>query len=612
MHMGLSHQMLCALSSSQDSQHQDVDSLAASDEADDRDGVQEVELSILNRDEPEQKDDDPPMQHDALVNVQARQSNEEEDTSSSNMLSTWRFFFGALAATLTGMTAATFSALGGGKVGLILVRDVFTMTNPGIVDVTLMAGEHATSITEQSNTAPSLSLDTRMIKRSICWIGIGVALGVNNALWYITFQPACSGVKWQPKPILSMIFNSFIHIWLTGRTMMQAHRDISPKLWRWWVCIMSALALGGIGRSSPYPFISWIGDGLVFLISTFALYVVVNRLDLKVEREHVRNGYKLLVASASMFISYQTLNFASRDLRYLTINSVLIMLWQKAVFSVIIPACKKCFGDDDRKLWSYAVPALIFGLELGQCSLFLRSELGAEFTLLLMVQEANSVAKNTGMYDAFEAFVRGRIGRPINEITRKRMEEKRAILAPCDNIGEILSPVVLIVVISLEALFGKLGIERAPFLAYTGILGQWRRTGEGQSRSVGETPSMLAIVLIVRIVFCWIELKVRRHQSRSHHLDDLTISSSADGAPQNTDGVGEDTDGNTSPRTGAATRRRRSSINVLYARIVHSRESHMRYLAVGLFCLQPIILVCVAAALGKKMRILSESASCGE
>ena len=272
--------------------------------------------------------------------------------------------------------------------------------------------------------------------------------------------------------------------------------------------------------------------------------------------------------------------FASLNLGNLLINSALIMLYQKAVLSIIIPALKKCFGDDSRKIWSVVMPSIILALELSQCVLFLRSKFASDFLPLLIMQELNSVFKNTGQYNELYSFVRMQIGRPLAESARKLIDEKRQILAPCDNIGEIVSPLVLLVIICLESLFDVLpGVERAPFLAETGILGGWRM-GEGLGRTRGEVPTMLSIVLVVRILFCWIELKVRQYQRRDH---DSFAGGTADGS-------------SSQPRPTAVTRSRRSS-SVLYSRIAESREipAHMRYLAVGLFCYQPVMLVFYAA-----------------
>ena len=158
-------------------------------------------------------------------------------------------------------------------------------------------------------------------------------------------------------------------------------------------------------------------------------------------------------------------------------------------------------------------------------------------------------------------------------------------MEPARLAGEVVSPLVLLVVIGLETKFYDLpGIERAPFLANSGILGGWALDG-----FQGETPMLLSIVLVVRISFCWVELKIRHHLYRDHpHPHNGPTGVAADGSNQ--------------PRLlNGATRSRRSSMSVLYSRIAESLKtpSHMRHLAVGLFCWQPVVLVFAAATMGK-------------
>jgi hypothetical protein len=81
------------------------------------------------------------------------------------------------------------------------------------------------------------------------------------------------------------------------------------------------------------------------------------------------------------------------------------------------------------------------------------------------------VLKNTGKYTELYVAVRARLGREVGEEELKLTEERRAAVAPCDNIGEIASPVVIMITIALESLFDALPIERAPYFADTGIMG---------------------------------------------------------------------------------------------------------------------------------------------
>jgi hypothetical protein len=194
-----------------------------------------------------------------------------------------------------------------------------------------------------------------------------------------------------------------------------------------------------------------------------------------------------------------------------------------------------------------------------------------EFWGLLVMQEANSVLKNTGKYAEVYAAVRALLRRPVADETLKLMEERRSTIAPCDNIGEIVSPVVIMITIGLESAFDWLPLERAPWFVDSGILGGWRNP-----QFYGEAPIMLIIIFCIRVAFCWIEMKVRDCQ-RANETDTSATNRS---------------------------KTRRSSMAVLYHRIVeHSDDApvHMQYMAGALFALQPAFFVLFAAGNGKYM-----------
>ena len=259
--------------------------------------------------------------------------------------------------------------------------------------------------------------------------------------------------------------------------------------------------------------------------------------------------------------------------------SAALMLFQKMVLKVIIPALKLCFGDDHRKMWSYAVPAMVLGLELGPCLLLLGSDMTTVgFGGLILMQEANSVLKNTGKFAELYVAARALLRRPIDEESLKLMEEQRSTIAPCDNIGEVVSPIVIMIAIGLESLFDSLPIERAPYFADKGVLGGWRN-----QRFSGEAPAMLIIVFLVRVAFCWIEMKVRDRQRPNE-----TANADLQTPPGTTAG---------------GAKKRRSSMAILYHRIVRSDDApvHMQYMAGALFALQLIIFVDYAAGIGKRM-----------
>ena len=106
----------------------------------------------------------------------------------------------------------------------------------------------------------------------------------------------------------------------------------------------------------------------------------------------------------------------------------------------------------------------------------------------------------------------------------------------------------------------------------------------------GEAPIMMMVVLLVRIAFCWIEVAIRAHQR--HH--------GASNTANDRDAIDNSTRSITEASTVGA-KSRRSSMTVLYTRIVHSDDAplQMQYVAVGFFALQPIIFVFYAANTGR-------------
>ena len=160
------------------------------------------------------------------------------------------------------------------------------------------------------------------------------------------------------------------------------------------------------------------------------------------------------------------------------------------------------------------------------------------------------------------------VRRQVSEEETNEMNEQREVIAPCDNLGEILSPLVVLAALTLEGVFDRLPIGRAPYLAASdeGILGGWRHR-----RFRGEAPIMMIVVLAVRIAFCYIEVVVRARQRRRTET------------------------------SAVAARGRRPSMAVLYHRVVRSCDApvHMQCAAGGLLALQSLLFVYYAAQQGK-------------
>jgi hypothetical protein len=311
-------------------------------------------------------------------------------------------------------------------------------------------------------------------------------------------------------------------------------------------------------------------------------YVVVMHLDSKTEPNHMKNGYVYLFASGSSTIAYLCLEIVRGVGLPPLVSSAFLMLAEGVMLKVFIPVAKRCWGDDkQRKLWTCGMPTFLLTLELPACLLFLQSSLTyPSFWYLLMLQESSSVLKNTGYYDQLYLFVLQTAGRPVSDDDRDAMEEERVVLAPCDNIAEIASPVSIAIAVAFSALFDSFGLDRAALLAETGLFGGWQMA---QSRSRGEVLVMLLVVLAFRLLFCWIEITLRlfKHRKETTPVDP---SSSA------TDEI-----------TAGARKKRRSSMAVLYDRIVHSQNApiHMKYTAGTWFASVAIIFVVIAANLGR-------------
>ena len=106
-----------------------------------------------------------------------------------------------------------------------------------------------------------------------------------------------------------------------------------------------------------------------------------------------------------------------------------------------------------------------------------------------------------------------------------------------------------------------------------GVLGFW-----------GEVPILLLVVLVFRVLFCMIEIKLR---SFKHSKDTSTV----------------DAPSSTPEAAGGARKKRRSSMFVLYDRIAHSHNApvHMKYASGVWFSWMAIIFVLVAVGLGNEL-----------
>ena len=335
------------------------------------------------------------------------------------------------------------------------------------------------------------------------WIALVVPRSVIEIGLYRAFEPDRAGTMWQMEAQLWQVAWFFMAICIWGRWLFRSHLDRRPTIWRWWVIAFGSLYLAQFGACSPFPLISMIGKGMYMLTCTVGVSYAVAHLDKNAERaDDAKNGYVMLTCISSWVIVWFSLKITSMKLGGALVTSFVQISFQMAVLKVLVPASKRCFGDEHRKLWSFKFPAMLLALELGPVLLFLGSDMTSlEFWLLLVVQESNSVLKNTGKYAKLHVNLRERLDRPVDKVALANMEEKRSIVAPCDNIAEIISPLVLLIAIGFETLYGMM-FGRAPYFSETGILQAWWM-GHSNDRYRGETPVMLLVVLLMRIMFCW-------------------------------------------------------------------------------------------------------------
>ena len=497
----------------------------------------------------------------------------------------------SLLVSFAGMTIAAFGVLGGGKCVPYVLRSFLETMAFAAVDA-------ATSMNEISDDMGEPNLRTPHKQRGMCWAVIGILRGAFEAIGQTTFEQKRARAAWQPA---KLIFSSipkfmFVQIGLIAGMMLRAHHDRRPNVGKWYFVVIFASLLRDIGDCSPYPLVYFIGMAIYVITITVGLYFLVIHKDRDVEKSDVANGYKLLGGLALSSIQRATLLIAQVDFGgQLLINSAVLMLFQKVVLKVVVPAFKRCYGNDNnRKLWSFAVPAATLASEVGPCLLFLELRLSQpEFWILIFMQEIGSVFKNVGWSDDLYTRLRQCIGRPISQTMRDAMEEKRQVIAPCDNIAEIACPVILYLVIVIEDVFDVLpGVHRTPYSSSDGILGAWM--GDRQRKFRGETRITLLCVFVIRIIFCLIEHKLRELRHKYNSTKDgvcctLKRDEGSDGSADNHRGSQRNIP-------------RRSSISVLFHRVVRSKDMpvHMQYFAGATFALQPVLLVLNAAIFGKQ------------
>ena len=198
------------------------------------------------------------------------------------------------AAALIVMGVVIFAVLSGGKIGLWLLEGILIMGVSGTVDLAIMAGEQS----DEGELELPVSLRSRLLKQGARWLGIGLMRGALSASEVIAFDEHRAG-SWQLWPLAFKVSQEVVvEIVLFSCVMIRAHHDRKPNVLKWWVIKVASEVISAFGAYSPYPLIGKAGLLLYLLTATLGLYYCVKVLDDHVDRDEVKNGYKLLTCMA--------------------------------------------------------------------------------------------------------------------------------------------------------------------------------------------------------------------------------------------------------------------------------------------------------------------------
>ena len=346
--------------------------------------------------------------------------------------------------------------------GLLLQYDLAVVAAYGIVDLALRLHElNEEALGTFLNPPPGI----RFVKRALAWFTIGLLRGAFDVMFDITFRKQHEGTEWQFWPMLAVTLNRWaVDIGLTCCGMLRIHADSTRTVLWWWMMVNLTTTISWAGSCSPYLLITYIANCVYFLVTMFGLTYVIKFADRDCRRDDVKQGYKFLSGLIAWGGINFTLRVASAELPEgianvgALVKSAMLMLFSFLALRLVIPAAKMAFGDDPRKLWSFFIPQIFLGLEIGQCTLFLGSNLGdwqfwyvlssasrptrsscsintcvraAHHRALIVMHEANSFLRNTGLYLKSYIAVRDMAGIPASEMELRLMEERRSVIAPC-------------------------------------------------------------------------------------------------------------------------------------------------------------------------------------
>lgn len=293
-------------------------------------------------------------------------------------VATWGWLVVYLVLILLGMVVSTFIVLTGGKSGFYLYYNAVVMAGFLAPDLVFLYSERDGAPNDGPRGKNARLFWRDMAKRVAYWLGVMLLRGAMDAWFAITFDTTRSGKEWQPTPLVS-VFGLFLVEMLIADGLMQVHKDTRPHIGKWWVLVCFWFMISQTGSCTPCPFIRPVFLLLYITTTVFGLAYLLTVTHRDAPRSHVINGCKFLVAMSSYGVQSFVLRLSSLAMPWTEIDAVmkagLLIVFSFSVLRLVIPVCKRVFGDDERKLWSHFVPGFMLAMELGQCTLFLGSNL---------------------------------------------------------------------------------------------------------------------------------------------------------------------------------------------------------------------------------------------
>ena len=137
--------------------------------------------------------------------------------------------------------------------------------------------------------------------------------------------------------------------------------------------------------------------------------------------------------------------------------SAALMVSQRFITRMVISYLKVLLGDE----WSLGVGLILFTItELGPVALLTSAPVSdVSFWLVLALQECNSLLRNVGVYERAIAFVRSMMNRPLSDDSIADLSVRRRVLAPCDNISEVCTPVVVLLAVAFASFSSSIPVD---------------------------------------------------------------------------------------------------------------------------------------------------------